>query len=232
MTKFYCVLCCCFDVVRLHVLYLSTFYSSIIIFWWTFLLSALIFCFNNVIGWKEELDFLDKRQLCLYWAVKYFHFWLLVAFFGGNETFFSFSRIKMTKVTAFFCLLCIVMLFAETSTFAWRRRRRRRRRRTITCQLSDCTVSSWSSWSSCSYPCGTGGTQSRSRYVTTRQACGGRPCPSLYESRACNRNPNLCRNYGTPHSTGCFCKAGFTGTCCSYGKFYNHLTRRSRKSQK
>ena len=122
----------------------------------------------------------------------------------------------MTKLTTIFCWLCIVMLFAETSAVFWRRRRRRRRR-SPTCHASDCTVSSWSGWGSCSYPCGTSGTQSRSRYVTSQASCGG-SCPfHLSESQACNRGG--CHNYGTPHSTGCRCRAGYTGTCCDQGKF-------------
>ena len=140
----------------------------------------------------------------------------------------------MTNVTTIFCWLCIVMLFTETSTILWSRRRRRRRRSPPPpppCQPSDCTVSSWSSWSVCSYPCGTGGTQLKSRSVTSYETCGGRSCPLLYKSRTCNTERWRCKNYGTPHSTGCHCRPGYTRICCDKGKFYNHLTQRSRKAQ-
>ena len=38
---------------------------------------------------------------------------------------------------------------------------------------ADCQLSSWSSWSTCSLPCG--GTQTSSRYVVTKEQCGGVP---------------------------------------------------------
>lgn len=123
-----------------------------------------------------------------------------------------------TEVTrTIFFLLCIAMLLTETSTF-WRRRRRRRRSPPPPppCTRQDCTVSSWSSWSGCSYPCGNSGVQSRSRSISTPQNCGGQPCPSLSETRSCNRGG--CLNQGTPHSTGCHCRSGYTGTCCQNGK--------------
>ncbi|MEZ5139735.1 MAG: hypothetical protein R2711_13505 [Acidimicrobiales bacterium] len=52
----------------------------------------------------------------------------------------------------------------------------------------DCVVSAWSAWSPCSVECG-GGTQSRTRTVTTFPAYGGTPCPTLVETNPCNTQP-------------------------------------------
>eukprot|EP01004_Peranema_trichophorum_P003198 NODE_21_length_5193_cov_112.595266_g17_i0.p1 GENE.NODE_21_length_5193_cov_112.595266_g17_i0~~NODE_21_length_5193_cov_112.595266_g17_i0.p1 ORF type:complete len:1676 (-),score=495.00 NODE_21_length_5193_cov_112.595266_g17_i0:119-5146(-) len=49
----------------------------------------------------------------------------------------------------------------------------------------DCVVSDWSEWSICDHTCG-GGTQSRSRVITTPVRYGGRVCPALVETQACN----------------------------------------------
>lgn len=109
--------------------------------------------------------------------------------------------------------ICIILLLVGTS-MSWRRRRRRRRRR---CSARNCQVDSWTSWSSCSYRCGTSGTQSRTRRQVQAASCGG-SCPyRMRETRACNRNN--CRNGGTPRSSGCSCRSGFRGTCCEYGEF-------------
>ena len=52
----------------------------------------------------------------------------------------------------------------------------------------DCVVSAWSSWDACSKACG-GGSQSRSRTVVTAAANGGKACPGLSETTACNEQP-------------------------------------------
>ena len=109
--------------------------------------------------------------------------------------------------------MCLLYLLTEAS--AWRRRRRRRRS-PPPCSAVNCQVGSWTSWSSCSHQCGTRGTQSRTRQQVQAASCGG-TCPyHLRETRACNRDN--CRNGGTPHSSGCSCRAGYRGTCCEQGE--------------
>lgn len=49
----------------------------------------------------------------------------------------------------------------------------------------DCEVSGWSSFSACSLPCG-GGTQTRTRTVTTQPTFSGAACPPLMEQQNCN----------------------------------------------
>ena len=116
---------------------------------------------------------------------------------------------KRALITIFFLLLIV-----GTSVSWWRRRRRRRSR----CGPVNCRVGSWTSWGSCSHQCGTSGTQRRSRQQTQAAYCGG-SCPyRLSETRVCNRDN--CRNGGTPHSSGCSCRAGYRGTCCEYGEFW------------
>ena len=113
-----------------------------------------------------------------------------------------------------FLAICLLYLLTEAS--AWRRRRRRRRRSPPPCSAVNCLVGSWSSWSSCSYSCGTSGTQARTRPIVQGASCGG-TCPyHTYESRACNRGN--CHYGGTPHSSGCSCRAGYGGTCCNRGE--------------
>ena len=56
------------------------------------------------------------------------------------------------------------------------------------CSAVDCTVSSWSSWSSCSRTCGSG-VKTRTRTKTTDESCGG-SCHYHYfqETKTCNSN--------------------------------------------
>ncbi len=121
---------------------------------------------------------------------------------------------KMTiSVRTLIFALCIAMLFTVTSEKWWNRRRRSS---PPPCRASDCEVSSWSSWSACSYPCGTSGMSYRTRDIISSASCGG-SCPySFRDTKACNRGG--CSNYGRAHSTGCNCRPGYTGRCCGYGE--------------
>ena len=145
------------------------------------------------------------------------------ALFKERETIFV---RKMAKITTFLVWLCIVMLFSEPCYAFWSRRRRRRRPPPPPpCVPRNCVVSHWSNYGSCSYPCGTGGVQWKTRYVKKAQSCGGQ-CPyHLRESKACN--VGLCANHGRPHSTGCSCRAGYTGKCCHNGKYFTILAQHS-----
>ena len=56
---------------------------------------------------------------------------------------------------------------------------------TQSCNPVNCQVSNWNDWTQCSSECG-GGTQSRSRTITTQAANGGQMCPILNELQQCN----------------------------------------------
>ncbi|XP_070570806.1 uncharacterized protein [Ptychodera flava] len=90
--------------------------------------------------------------------------------------------------------------------------RRRRRRSPPPCPTTHCQVSAWSSWSACSVPCGTSGTQTKHRTITQNPRCGGSACPTLIDSRSCN-NPG-CHGHGTPLSSSCNCTDEWWDTCC------------------
>ena len=121
-----------------------------------------------------------------------------------------------SKVALQITILLLLLLLPENAIFWPRRRRRRPPPRPPPSQYYDCRVSSWTSWSSCSYRCGSSGTQWRTRRIT-RATSHGRSCfYHLSESQWCNRGN--CWNGGTPHNTGCTCRAGDSGTCCSRGK--------------
>lgn len=118
------------------------------------------------------------------------------------------------RITEFLAIVWVLLVLAR-DTDSWGRRRRRRS--PPPCSARPCQVSSWSSWSACSQPCGTSGTQKRTRRKTVVQACGG-SCPySLDQVRACNRDQ--CKNGGTPFSNGCRCRPGYRGTCCEGGRW-------------
>lgn len=118
-----------------------------------------------------------------------------------------------------FALLLLCLVFpAGSESWWWRRRRRRRSPAPAPAPqpARDCTVSQWSSWSSCSHRCGNSGTSYRDRTKLTQEAHGGR-CPyHLHETEACNRGN--CQNGGTPRSGYCSCRSGYGGTCCGNGK--------------
>jgi hypothetical protein len=52
----------------------------------------------------------------------------------------------------------------------------------------NCVVSGWSEWTKCDKLCG-GGSQTRTRFVTTKPANGGTECPALTELQKCNTQP-------------------------------------------
>ena len=168
----------------------------------------------------------------------------------------------------------IIILICATETNSWRRRRRRR------CKVSDCQVSPWSSWSSCSaVQCGIPGSKHRFRHVFLQPACGGTPCPpnmretaycqgrtaigcqysswstwslcpavgceetqtsrrhmiareqcggtpcnmtALRKTRPCKQT--FCINQGTLHNGKCFCKTGFSGSCCHFNSKWSLFT--------
>ena len=56
---------------------------------------------------------------------------------------------------------------------------------TTLCSRVDCQVSEWGVWGACDAACG-GGLQQRSRTVVTAPANGGKACPALTVSQACN----------------------------------------------
>ncbi|XP_022799542.1 SCO-spondin-like [Stylophora pistillata] len=109
-------------------------------------------------------------------------------------------------MTAKHLWIFVILIMLATQTEGWRRRRRRR------CPRTNCAVTSFNQWSSCSQPCGNGGTQTRTRTVTRRPSCGGSSCPPLRETRACNRG---CSNGGFALTGRCLCKSGYGGQCCT-----------------
>lgn len=118
----------------------------------------------------------------------------------------------MSRLLWSFLFLAVVMMLNQTE--GWRRRRRRR------CPVTNCAVSSWTSWSSCTQPCGTGGTQRRERKVTRGATCGGSCSYALVQSQACNWG---CSNGGTPLPGRCNCQTGYSGRCCTGGKHNLYL---------
>ena len=100
----------------------------------------------------------------------------------------------------------VLALATETSSWSVRRR-------SSSCRMINCAVSSWSSWSACSQPCGYGGKRTRTRVVIRQPSCGGSRCPKLLVTRSCNQDK--CANGGTPNIGGCNCRQEFSGQCCS-----------------
>ena len=74
----------------------------------------------------------------------------------------------------------------------------------------NCEVGKWSEWGNCSEDCD-GGTQTRTRQITTDTAYGGETCPPLSETQVCNTQPcvvcdsNFCKNtdYSIPYGSYC-----------------------------
>ncbi|XP_077865830.1 uncharacterized protein LOC102808303 [Saccoglossus kowalevskii] len=102
--------------------------------------------------------------------------------------------------------ICVIILMLSAYfdiSEGWRRRR---------CGPSNCQVSGWSAWGACSVLCGTSGTQTRTRYVTVGQSCGG-SCPyHMSESQECNYAS--CNDHGFPLTSSCSCEDEWWDTCC------------------
>ena len=126
------------------------------------------------------------------------------------------SQVTMVFQKAF-ALVLLCLLFPTGSDSWWRRRRRRAPPPPSPPRPSarDCTLSTWTSWSSCNHQCGTSGTRSRTRHRLVHEAHGGSCRGPFWESEVCNRG--LCQNGGTPWSGYCSCRPGYQGTCCGKG---------------
>ena len=77
---------------------------------------------------------------------------------------------------------------------------------------ANCQYSAWSKWSECSR-CGE--FQTSTRYIITREQCGGNPCnmTALNKTRVCQTH---CLNQGTLVDVQCHCRPGAYGSCCLY----------------
>lgn len=116
--------------------------------------------------------------------------------------------------------ICFVVLITGTNSIFWSRRRRRRS--PPPCNVRNCQVGSWTSWSSCSHQCGTSGSQTRTRQQLQAAQCGG-ICPyHLQETQGCNRGN--CQNGGTPNNGGCSCRSGYGGMCCQQDEVFERQT--------
>ena len=124
----------------------------------------------------------------------------------------------MKLPTANLMLLCTVALLLLSQVYGCPRRRGGGGRPSPSCIPRSCVVSSWSSWGDCSHRCGSTGVKTSYRYIIRSESCGG-SCPGPWsKSVGCNRNRNLCKNYGRPIPGRCSCISGWTGTCCEYGE--------------
>ena len=88
-----------------------------------------------------------------------------------------YQRTPRMKAAAILVALLFTTCFLS-SVDSWRRRRRRRCKR-------DCTPGSWSSWSTCTKPCGRG-TQYRTRGISVPAICGGSCSHALRATQSCN----------------------------------------------
>ncbi|KAK2171455.1 hypothetical protein NP493_1058g00002 [Ridgeia piscesae] len=103
-------------------------------------------------------------------------------------------------------LLAVSLLLVQLSESGWHRLRRRG------CSPVNCEWNNWSEWGVCNHPCGSAGSQNRSRSVRRGSSCGGAGCTGgSTSSQACNR---FCHNGGSPMEGYCTCPDVFWGTCC------------------
>ncbi|XP_066290685.1 fibropellin-1-like [Branchiostoma lanceolatum] len=81
------------------------------------------------------------------------------------------------------------------------------------CCRRNCRWGDWSSWGTCTAPCGNTGTHTRTRTIAVSASCGGSSCTGdASETNPCNRH---CP-HGSPNGLlGCNCAGtGYGGTCC------------------
>ena len=110
-------------------------------------------------------------------------------------------------------LICTILLCTEFDPSRGGLFRRRRRRR---CGPVHCVWHGWSAWGACAHPCGSTGTQTRSRSISINPSCGGHGCSGpATETQACNR---FCYNAATPQPGYCACTEPFWDICCDKRK--------------
>ena len=77
-----------------------------------------------------------------------------------------------------------------------------------------CKLSAWSDWSTSSTACGASGTQTRSCHEKISEQCGGTCTSNFSITRSC---PQIsCLNGGSLKDGKCFCKEGYSGSCCEH----------------
>ena len=82
-----------------------------------------------------------------------------------------------------------------------------------------CVVSLWAEWSACTTVCG--GVQISSRHRIITEQCGGSCTSTFSKTRSCRQTS--CFNGGSFNGGICFCKEGYSGSCCEnhHGKSEN-----------
>ena len=90
----------------------------------------------------------------------------------------------MASAKSFSVVILLVLICFPSDCDASRRRRRCRH---AACPVKNCDITLWSYWSYCSTDqCGQEGSQSRSRTIVSKPACGGTESPdNLNETRQC-----------------------------------------------
>jgi hypothetical protein len=79
----------------------------------------------------------------------------------------------------------------------------------------DCAVGDWEEWGDCSVTCGDGGSQQRTRPVTTQEDHGGQACPDLMETRDQCANVVACPVHCIMEAWGLF---GDCSVTCGVGQ--------------
>ena len=135
----------------------------------------------------------------------------------------------MASAKSFSVVILLVLICFPSDCDASRRRRRCRH---AACPVKNCDITLWSYWSYCSTDqCGQEGSQSRSRTIVSKPACGGTESPdNLNETRQCYGSKTVdckltywtrscqqtgCFNGGSPKEGVCFCRAGFSVNAAS-----------------